>query len=146
MATNAYLRPELEQFARACVTGGRYNNVSEVVRAGLRLLQDVEERRLTLARMLAAAEADRAGDVALEDALAEMDLVIANAARWRRPGDGGAVTAAALRDLRSAVEWIAGENPAAAAALRDAVARAGALIGAHPLVGRERGKIGRAHV
>ena len=39
------------------------------------------------------------------------------------------------------MEWIAGENPAAAVALRDAVARAGALIGAHPLVGRERGKI-----
>ena len=81
MATNAYLRPELEQFARACVTGGRYNNVSEVVRAGLRLLQEVEERRLTLARMLAAAEADRAGDVALEDALAEMDAVIAKSVR-----------------------------------------------------------------
>ena len=34
MATNTHLTPELEQFARACVTSGRYNNVSEVVRAG----------------------------------------------------------------------------------------------------------------
>ena len=83
MATNAHLTPELEQFARACVTGGRYNNVSEVVRAGLRLLQEAEERRGALARMLAAAEAeaDQVGDVALEDALAEMDAVIADAAR-----------------------------------------------------------------
>ena len=40
MATNVHLTPELERFARECVECGRYNNVSEVVRASLRLLQD----------------------------------------------------------------------------------------------------------
>lgn len=34
MATNVHLTPELERFARECVEGGRYNNVSEVVRSG----------------------------------------------------------------------------------------------------------------
>ena len=38
MATNVHLTAELESFARQCVESGRYNNVSEVVRASLRLL------------------------------------------------------------------------------------------------------------
>jgi len=45
MATNVQLTPELERFARQCVAEGRYNNVSEVVRSALRLLQDLEEQR-----------------------------------------------------------------------------------------------------
>ena len=44
MATNVSLTAELETFARSCVESGRYNNVSEVVRSGLRLLQENEER------------------------------------------------------------------------------------------------------
>ena len=43
MATNVHLTAELERFTRECVDGGRYNNVSEVVRSGLRLLQEAEE-------------------------------------------------------------------------------------------------------
>lgn len=45
MGTNVHLTPELEQFAQSCVSSGRFNNVSEVVRSGLRLLQENEERR-----------------------------------------------------------------------------------------------------
>ena len=45
MGTNVHLTPELEQFAQSCVGSGRFNNVSEVVRSGLRLLQEAEERR-----------------------------------------------------------------------------------------------------
>lgn len=45
MGTNVHLTPELERFARDRVTAGRYNNVSEVVRDGLRLLQDQEVAR-----------------------------------------------------------------------------------------------------
>ena len=45
MGTNVHLTPELEQFAQSCVSNGRFNNVSEVVRSGLRLLQENEERR-----------------------------------------------------------------------------------------------------
>jgi antitoxin ParD1/3/4 len=79
MATNVHLTPELERFARECVESGRYNNVSEVVRASLRLLQDAEDRRRGVRRMLEAAEdeADREGDVSIEDALAKVDSIIA---------------------------------------------------------------------
>lgn len=45
MGTNVHLTPELEKFARERVSLGRYNNVSEVVRDGLRLLQDQEVAR-----------------------------------------------------------------------------------------------------
>jgi antitoxin ParD1/3/4 len=78
MATNVHLTAELERFARECVEGGRYNNVSEVVRSGLRLLQDAEERRTQFRLMLQAAEdeADREGTVSLEDLLPEIDAII----------------------------------------------------------------------
>ena len=48
--------------------GGRYNNVSEVVRASLRLLQDAEDRWRDFRHMLDAVmeEADRDGAVSLE--------------------------------------------------------------------------------
>jgi antitoxin ParD1/3/4 len=59
--------------------GGRYNNISEVVRASLRLLQDSEDRRRALSRMLddVMEETDRQGDVSVESILAEMDAIIA---------------------------------------------------------------------
>ncbi|CAA7621427.1 type II toxin-antitoxin system ParD family antitoxin [Magnetospirillum sp. UT-4] len=75
MATNVHLTPDLEAFARACVEGGRYNNVSEVVRAGLRLLQDADEQRRRFNAMLDAVrdEAVRDGSHDLADVLAAMD-------------------------------------------------------------------------
>jgi antitoxin ParD1/3/4 len=79
MATNVHLTPELERFARECVERGRYNNVSEVVRASLRLLQDAEDRRQEFRRMLDAVveEADRDGAHTLESVMAEVDAIIA---------------------------------------------------------------------
>lgn len=81
MATNVHLTPELERFARECVDGGRYNNVSEVVRSGLRLLQDAEERRRDFRAMLieAEAEADRDGSFTVDSVLAEADAIIDSA-------------------------------------------------------------------
>ena len=78
MATNVHLTPELERFARECVDGGRYNNVSEVVRSGLRLLQEAEQRRRAFEAMLLAAEgeADRNGTFAADSVLAEADGII----------------------------------------------------------------------
>ena len=83
MATNVHLTSELERFARKCVKSGRYNNVSEVVRSGLRLLQEAEERRRHFQAMLneAAAEAERDGTVSLDTVLADMDRIIAEAKR-----------------------------------------------------------------
>jgi antitoxin ParD1/3/4 len=78
VATNVHLTPELERFARECVEGGRYNNVSEVVRSGLRLLQDSEDRRHQVLTLLQAAEdeADRDGTVSLDALLSEVDGII----------------------------------------------------------------------
>jgi len=44
----------------------------------------------------------------------------------------------ALRELESAVRWIASDNPAAAQALHDAVVRAAERIGQHPNIGSLR--------
>jgi antitoxin ParD1/3/4 len=78
MATNVSLTPELERFARRCVAEGRYNNVSEVVRSALRLLQQQEEqRRYLLDRMRRSeAEADKEGVYPVAAVLAEMDDII----------------------------------------------------------------------
>jgi toxin ParE1/3/4 len=45
---------------------------------------------------------------------------------------------AARRDLLAAVRWIAKDNPAAARALRDAVAKAAERIGGHVHIGSPR--------
>ena len=83
MATNVHLTPELESFARECVSAGRYNSVSEVVRTALRLLQDAEERRQAFNEMIAAvrSEADREGVHDIDTVLAEMDAAIDDASR-----------------------------------------------------------------
>lgn len=78
MATNVHLTPELERFARQCVEEGRYNNVSEVVRSALRMLQDAEDRKKAFMAMLKAAEeeADRDGWISADDAIAQLNAVI----------------------------------------------------------------------
>ena len=78
MTTNVNLTPELESFARACVEGGHYNNVSEVVRSGLRLLKEREERKRAFDAMIARTleEADDKGTRRMDDVLARADAVI----------------------------------------------------------------------
>ncbi len=78
MATDIHLTSELERFARECVAEGRYDNVSEVVRAGLRLLQEAEEQRRRLLAVVreAEAEVERDGTFTLESVLAEVDAII----------------------------------------------------------------------
>jgi antitoxin ParD1/3/4 len=80
MSTNVHLTPELERFARECVDSGRYNNISEVMRAALRLLEEAEARRRKFDAMLeeVEAEVERDGTVPLETVLAEMDEIIKN--------------------------------------------------------------------
>jgi antitoxin ParD1/3/4 len=78
MTTNVSLPPELERFARECVAEGRYANVSEVVRSGLRLLQEQEELRRQLTESLREAEeeSDREGWCTMEEVAAEMRLIL----------------------------------------------------------------------
>jgi antitoxin ParD1/3/4 len=85
MGTNVNLTPELERFAQACVESGRFNNVSEVVRSGLRMLQEAEERRAAFVASLEAAHEEglREGFATIEEAEVEMRGAI-DAARKRR--------------------------------------------------------------
>jgi antitoxin ParD1/3/4 len=45
MPNSVALSPHFETFIRGQVESGRYNNVSQVVRAGLRLLEDAERQQ-----------------------------------------------------------------------------------------------------
>lgn len=42
------LGPHFEEFIQASILSGRYNNASEVVRSGLRLLEDQEQKMAAL--------------------------------------------------------------------------------------------------
>ncbi len=58
MPTSVVLNPHFDSFVRAQVESGRYSDASEVVRAGLRLLEDsdrVEDLRLQVLRQEIAA-------------------------------------------------------------------------------------------
>ena len=81
MATNVSLTPALERFARKCVKSGRYNNVSEVVRSGLRMLQEAEKQRVQFEASLheAIAEADREGTISTDKVLDDVRRAIENA-------------------------------------------------------------------
>jgi antitoxin ParD1/3/4 len=70
MGTNVNLTPELERFAQSCIETGRYNNVSEVVRSALRMLQEAEERRAAFVASLEAAHQE-----GLRDGFASTDEV-----------------------------------------------------------------------
>ena len=52
---NVNLTPHFEDFVQESVSSGRYGNVSEVVRAALRLLEDYEKKRDTQLNDLQAA-------------------------------------------------------------------------------------------
>lgn len=43
---NVSLPPDQERFVRAMVAGGRYQTASEVIRDGLRMLEEAQHRRL----------------------------------------------------------------------------------------------------
>lgn len=47
--TTVALGPHFDAFVQACVHGGRYTNASEVIRAGLRRLEE-DEQKITALR------------------------------------------------------------------------------------------------
>ena len=61
MPTSVALSPHFESFVKEQVSTGRFNNVSEVVRAGLRLLEDQEQlKALKLQELRSAIDASAA--------------------------------------------------------------------------------------
>jgi putative addiction module CopG family antidote len=76
------LPPELEQFATEAVATGRYRDVSDLVAAGLGLLQRQEQARAQLlASVLAAkAEADRDGYLTGDELLTRVEARLAQRA------------------------------------------------------------------
>jgi antitoxin ParD1/3/4 len=83
---NVSLTPELEGFAERCVASGRYGNVSEVMRAALRLLEQQEARRVAFTAMLERVEreGDDGGWISADQMDAELGEVIARAKSARR--------------------------------------------------------------
>lgn len=76
MPTSVALSPHLESFVRQQVESGRFNNVSEVVRAGLRLLED--QQALQAAKLEALREAVAVGvasgpDLTEDDVFGELE-------------------------------------------------------------------------
>ncbi len=78
---NVSLTAELEGFAERCVASGRYGNVSEVMRAALRLLEQQEARRAAFTAMLERVEreSDETGWFEIEQVSEEMDAIITEA-------------------------------------------------------------------
>src|SRR3981081_3294325 len=110
MATNVHLTPELERFARDCVAEGRYNNVSEVVRSALRLLQEMEEQRrqFTATLIEAEAEADREGTLTVNEVRAQAQAIIDAAKKGRPqrcPGGHSANSMALCNGLHETTRW-----------------------------------------
>ena len=73
------LPPELERFAAEAVASGRYRDVSDVLSAGLRLLQQADAEVAAFVASLEAAreEANRDGWHSLDEVMAEADRIIA---------------------------------------------------------------------
>ena len=73
------LPPELERFATEAVAAGRYRDLSDVLAAGVKLLQQAEAEVVAFVDSLEAArtEADREGWHSLDEVLAEADRIIA---------------------------------------------------------------------
>ena len=71
--TSVSLGTHFASFIDAQVQGGRYGSASEVLRAGLRLLEDNEDKLSALRRMLAEGEQSGLADYSYETFIAELD-------------------------------------------------------------------------
>lgn len=71
--TSITLDPHFQTFIHNQLETGRYRSTSEVIRAGLRLLENREARLAVLRQMLEAGEQSGVADYSYEDLIAELD-------------------------------------------------------------------------
>lgn len=71
--TSITLGDHFESFITHQLDSGRYGSASEVVRAGLRLLEDTESKLQALRHMLAEGEASGIAEYSYETFIAELD-------------------------------------------------------------------------
>ena len=71
--TSITLGKHFEEFVSLQLENGRYGSASEVIRAGLRLLEDKETKMKTLRRLLIEGEQSGYADYSLESILTELD-------------------------------------------------------------------------
>lgn len=78
MAISADLGPVLEKYVETLVEKGRYNSKSEVIREGIRLVQERETRLAALhAAIQVGIDAANAGDlIPAEEVFAELEALI----------------------------------------------------------------------
>lgn len=87
---NVSLGKHLEEFVESQVKNGRFQNASEVVRAGLRLLEDLElaraERAARLARSINEAFDDPSPDIFFDEVFARLEEQYADDVKAARRG------------------------------------------------------------
>lgn len=71
--TSISLGEHFDGFIASQIESGRYGSASEVVRAGLRMLEDAESKLNTLRRMLVEGEQSGIADYNYEAFIAELD-------------------------------------------------------------------------
>lgn len=71
--TSISLGEHFDDFIANQIESGRYGSASEVVRAGLRMLEDTESKLSTLRRLLAEGEQSGLADYNYETFIAELD-------------------------------------------------------------------------
>jgi antitoxin ParD1/3/4 len=71
--TSISLGEHFDGFIASQIESGRYGSASEVVRAGLRILEDTESKLNTLRRMLAEGEQSGLADYNYEAFIAELN-------------------------------------------------------------------------
>ncbi len=88
MAKSFALGDRFERFIVKQVKGGRFNNASEVVRAGLRLLEDDEQRRRSkiaqMRTLIEEADRDPRPDMSAEQVVRSVSKALAVTSKARR--------------------------------------------------------------
>ena len=71
--TSVSLGDHFDQFIAAQLSKGRYGSATEVVRAGLRLLEDEEQKLETLRQLIAEGRDSETAEYSYEALMAELD-------------------------------------------------------------------------